>query len=232
VKKFTELALEKLLDLYNNHSHEVGSELKKSDPAKYKSLESTDCITYALNVISYAFKSTGNDKAVNKAWTMGQRGTELASWLVDDHNWKGVYINPDVNHPTDKDSEHSYSNYLADKTCRYYKIPLHFKVVNYTITPKTHAAFKKLNKNAGATTPNLVDIANLIKVEFGFGVSRGGQHTWLFSKGLVYEVHWDTIGKDLYEASPLNKYPWLSGAIVVPPDQVHHLVSGQLKCGP
>jgi hypothetical protein len=230
--KFTEQAVAKMTDLYSNHSHEVGSQLKKSDPSKYAKYEATNCITYALNVISFAFESIGNEKAAKKAWSLGQRGTELAAWLVNDHGWKGIYINPDVVHPTDKDSEHSYSHHLANKTCRYYKIPLHYKVINYTVTPKTHAAFKKVNKNAGVTAPNLIDIANLSKVEFGFGVSRGGMHTWLFSKGSVYEVHWDAIGKGLYEASPLSKYPWLSGAIVVPPNQTRHLVSGQLKCGP
>lgn len=231
-KKFTDHAYDKLLDLYNNHSHEVGSQLKQSDPATYKSFKSTDCITYALNVLSYAFEQVGNKTAAKKIWSLGTHGNELASYLVDQHNWKGVYINPDVNHPTDSDSEHTYSNYLANKTCKYYKIPLSYKVVNYNTTSKLHPAFKKINKHLGESKLNLTDVKNLSKVKFGFGISRGGRHTWMFSLGKIYEVHWESIGTGLYESTKITKYPWLSGAIVVPPDQAILLSrSILLKCG-
>jgi hypothetical protein len=232
MKSFSDFAKDKLIDLFNNHSHEVGSQLKLLDPKKYDTFKSTDCITYSLNVIAYAFKKIGNDEAARKSWSLGKHGTELAAYLVNTHRWEGVYINPDVNHPLDADSEHSFTSYLASKKCEYYKIPLEYKVTNYTITPKTNTAYKKLNKTKGVTKLNTIDIASLELVAFGFGVSRGGKHTWLFSKGKVYEVHWDKVGADLYEASPLRTYPWLSGAVVVPPDQAHHLaVSSKLKCG-
>ncbi len=152
-----------------------------------------------------------------------QAWNRFGIFLVNEHRWKGVYINPDVNHPVDIDSEHSYTSYLANKTCKYYQIPLEYQVVNYTITPKTHPAFGKLNKNASVTNLNTIDIASLDLVKFGFGVSRGGRYTWVFSKGKVYEVHWDKVGADLYEASSLRIYPWLSGAIVIPSDQAHLL---------
>ena len=231
MSSFSDYAQQKLIDLYENHSHEVGIKLKESDPVKYKDYESTDCITYALNVISFAFKSIGNDDAAKKSWSLGKFGTELAKYLVDIHSWKGIYINPDVNHPSDSDSEHSYSHHLALKKCEYYKIPLDYKVTNYDITPKTSKAFGTLNKSKGLTALNSIDISSLELVKFGFGVSRGGQHTWLFSLGKVYEVHWDEIGSNLYEASPLRTYPWLSGAIVIPLDQASLLVpSTKLKC--
>jgi hypothetical protein len=231
MKSFSDYANEKLLDLFKNHSHEVGSELKKLDPKKYESYESTDCITYALNVISFAFKSVGNHEAAQKSWSLGKKGTELAKYLVTIQRWKGIYINPDVNHPLDADSEHAYTNYLASKKCTYYNIPLQYKVANYSITPKNSPAFGKLNKNKGVTALNTIDIMSLERLKFGFGVSRGGKHTWLFSKGKVYEVHWDEIGSNLYEASPLRNFPWLSGAIVVPVDQEGLLdISAKLQC--
>jgi len=231
MKIFSDYAKEKLLDLYNNHDHEVGSELKKSNPEKYKSYESTDCITYALNVISFAFKSIGNNEAAKRSWGLGKHGTELAKYLVNHHGWKGVYINPDVNHPLDSDSEHAYTSYLASKKCEYYKVPLEYKVTNYAITPKTNPAFGKLNKSKGVTALNTIDIASLEFVKFGFGVSRGGRHTWLFSKGKIYEVHWDEIGANLYESSSIRAFPWLSGAIVVPSEQAALIVaSAKVKC--
>lgn len=63
-------------------------------------------------------------------------------------------------------------------------------------------------------------LAKLKRVRFGVGVSKGGRHTWLFSLGWVYEVHWDQIGPSLYEKSSFETYGWLSGAIVLPPDVV------------
>lgn len=231
-KTFSDYAYEKLIDLYNNHSHEVGSSLKKTDPIKYKSYDSTDCITYSLNVISYAFNKVGNEAAAKHVWGLGKHGTELAKYLVTHHNWKGIYINPDAKHPADGNSEHAYTSYLVSKTCKYYQIPLTYKVENYTVTPKTHPAYQKLNKNTGVSLLNTVDIASLELVKFGFGVSKGGMHTWVFSKGTVYEVHWDKIGPELYGVSSLRTFPWLSGVIVVPSDQVAFLsVSAKLKCG-
>lgn len=232
MKTFSEYASEKLIELFNNHSHEVGSELKEKDPVKYKEYESTDCITYSLRVISYAFEKLGKVEAARKVWKLGGKGTDLAKYLVDSHSWKGIYINPDSKHPVDANSEHTYTSHLATQKCKYYQIPLEYKVQNYTITPKTHSAFQKLNKSASVSKLNEIDILSLEQVKFGFGISKGGMHTWVFSKGKVYEVHWDKIGSELYEATSLRSFGWLSGAIVVPFYQSALLsVSSKLKCG-
>jgi hypothetical protein len=232
MKTFSDYAHEKLVGLFNNHAHEVGSVLLKSDPTKYKTYSATDCITYVLNVLSYAFEKSGDAEAAKQVWRLGKHGTELAAYLVKRHGWKGIYINPDVNHPLDGDSEHSFSHHLAVKHCHYYQIPLNYQVVNYSVTPMKHVAFGRLNPKAGPTALNPVDLVNLALIKFGFGVSRGGRHTWLFSRGQVYEVHWEGIGDTLYEASPLRTYPWLSGAIVVPTDQKSVLAaSTRLACG-
>jgi hypothetical protein len=92
MKSFSEYALEKMLDLYRNHPNEVGSALKKSDPATYANSQSTDCITYVLNVVSYAFEKRGNSAAAKKVWTLGKYGTSLAQYLVNEHKWSGIYI--------------------------------------------------------------------------------------------------------------------------------------------
>ena len=232
MKTFSDHAYDKLIDLFNNHSNEVGSQLKISEPIKYKDHKSTDCITYALNVIGYAFKQLGKEDAANKTWKVGSKGTDLAKYLVNSHNWKGIYINPDINHPEDANSEHTYTSHLATKVCKYYKIPLEYKVQNYRITDKTHPAFQKLNKSSPATKLNDIDITSLERVKFGFGVSKGGKHTWVFSKGKVYEVHWDQVGSTLYEATSLRAFQWISGAIVVPFDQTSFMAaSSKLKCG-
>lgn len=222
---FTEYALEKMLDLFHNHDHEVGSQLKKFDPETFKDYEATDCITYVLNVLTYAFEQTGKADAAAKAKSLGARGTELARYLVAHHNWKGIYINPDRKHPRDDETEHTFSSVIAVRDKEYYDIPLEYAVQNYAVTPVEALAVLQLNNNVPPTEQNEIDIAGLEKVEFGFGMSRGGTHTWLFSKGDVYEVHWNSIGDGLYEASPLREFDWLSGAIVIPSEQAVHLSS-------
>ncbi|BFM13785.1 hypothetical protein R50072_39380 [Simiduia litorea] len=42
---------------------------------------------------------------------MGKKGTELAKYLINHENWSGIYYNPDVNHPLDRDGEHFLSYY-------------------------------------------------------------------------------------------------------------------------
>ncbi|MDN3639186.1 hypothetical protein QWY82_10225 [Simiduia curdlanivorans] len=232
MKTFSDHAYDKLIDLFNNHDKEVGSELKKQDPIKYKDFKSTDCITYSLNVISHAFNMIGNTDAESRVWKLGGKGTDLAKYLVNSHNWKGIYINPDAKHPVDSNAEHTYTSHIAAKKCSYYQIPLEYKVENYSVTSKSHSAFQKLNKSTPETKLNDIDITSLEQVKFGFGISRGGMHTWVFSNGKVYEVHWDKIGAELYEATMLRTFPWISGAIVVPFDQAAKLsASSKLKCG-
>ncbi len=231
MKIFSDYAHDKMMSLFDEHSNEVGSELKKTNPIQYKDYKSTDCITYSLNVIAYAFEKRGNTEAASQVWKLGKRGTELARYLVNSHGWVGIYVNPDSKHPIDVDPEHTYTSHLATKTCKYYQIPLSYKVHNYTITPNAHKSFQKLNRDAGVSKLDSIAISSLDNVTFGFGVSRGGMHTWVFSRGRVYEVHWDKVGSELYEASSLRTFPWLSGVIVVPSDQVSKIeASAKLTC--
>lgn len=224
-RNFTYYAHRKMIDLYNNHDHEVGSELYKSDPDFYKDYKRTNCITYVLNSISYGFKKMGNAHAANKVWDYIIRGTDLASYLIHHHDWEGIYLNPDVKNPADGDSEHPYSYRIARKHCTYYSLPVSSFAVNYRPT--------EVWDGDTPTRKNKKDIAELSNIKFGFGVSRGGTHTWLFSEGRVYEVHWYGIGDDLYEHSSLeNDFPWLSSLLIVPPDQAKLLRQSPIrKCG-
>jgi hypothetical protein len=229
-KSFSEYARDKLLELYNYHPHEVGSVLKAQDPAAYAGYSVTSCITYAINVISHAFEQVGNPAAAKQVRRLGKHGNELSHYLVTSHQWRGIYINPDVVHATDGSTEHSYSNIQVGKTCAYYKIPVTYRVVNYNPTPSTDPNFRKVNKKAPETPLNDVDVKILDKIDFGFGISRGARHTWLFSLGNVYEVHWDEIGSGLYERTAFAAFGWLSGAIVVPPDRTSLLTMSAQKC--
>ena len=169
--------------------------------------------------MEYAFQQKGNNKAASRVRHLGKHGTDLAKYLVNTHSWVGVYFNPDTNHPVDARDEHNFTYYKVNNKkshCRYYGIPVSFTAVNYRPTPKTNSNFQKLVKK-GLTKLNNIDIAKLANAKFGFGVMNGGNHTWLFSYGNVYEVHWSEIGSNLYEKTPLKKFHAKSGVIVFPP---------------
>ncbi len=68
------------------------------------------------------------------------------------------------------------------------------------------------------------------QVTFGFGLARGGTHTFIFASGDVYEVHYSSGPADwpnqqpLFQVTPLINWNWESGAIIVPPD-VHRTLT-------
>lgn len=233
---FSDHAFVKLQDLYKNHSNQVGSKLKKEEPEKYKDFESTDCITYVIAVLKYAFEKVGDTSSAKKVGSLGKHGTELAKYLVDSHGWKGIFLNADLKHPEDGLDEHIAANRIASAKCTYYKIPVHHRLTNYRLTRKTDADYGKYTKKE--TIPSAEELVSAVAihlVKFGFGVSKGGMHTWLFSYGSVYEVHYELSADSgrLYEARSLvGEFPWLSGALVVPPDQAPALVSvAKQSCG-
>lgn len=233
------VARKKALDLYRNHENEVGSELKKKYPKQYEKYESTDCITYVLNVLSHAYKEVGNNRMAKDIWFMGKenrqadfKGTILAKRLVNNKNWTGIYVSPDSIHPSDGDKEHTFAAVMAKRNCTFSsdKVPLKHLVVNYKPTSKNDPKFQSLYPNFGVSTLNKIDYKVLEKIPFGFGLSRGGMHCWIFVEGFVYEVHWDSIGSGLYEKTALRNFPWLSSAIFVPNDIGANLNLAKLKC--
>ncbi|WBS00605.1 hypothetical protein OU994_20070 [Pseudoduganella sp. SL102] len=214
---FSDDAYKKMIDLYNNHAHECGIRIISLHPGKV----ATDCITYVINVLSYAFERNDDKLTASKVRTLGKYGTELAAYLVSDHGWKAVYLNPDANHPRDKDYEHVKTYKEVKAKLPYYKIPIAHLVVNYTPTAQADPNFVSFKGKGMSSEPTVEDdsqMAELKKIKFGVGISRGGQHTWLYSTGLVYEVHLDKIGAELYEKTDIELFDWLSGAIIIPPD--------------
>ena len=115
------------------------------------------------------------------------------------------------------------------KNCEYYTVPIEYKAINYSPTPKTDINFQKLWKKS-ETKLNNIDIAGLSKVKFGFCCARGGMHTFLFSYGDIYEVHWDQIGINLYESKPLKNSAWVDGVIVIPPLEAVKLKITEVIC--
>ncbi|HET6282160.1 MAG TPA: hypothetical protein VFH73_14430 [Polyangia bacterium] len=223
---FSELAEKAMMNLYRDHGHEVGS--RYSCPAaderchaRVGGLVKTNCITYVFNVLAEAFDKAGMPSVRGELQKRRDRGTSVAKYLVDAQRWTALYYNPDVNHPRDAQAEHPYSYRRIRNGGDYYGIRIGAQLINYEPTPKTDPSFKSfsgLGLAAEATQQDLRLLQQCGRIRFGVGISRGGVHTWLFSSGFVYEVHWNQIGPALYERSPFKTYPFLSGVVVVPPD--------------
>ena len=227
-KTFSQYAIEKINDVFANQSKHVGSQLKLTDPAKYRDYIASDCITMAIWVLKYAFEKTLKPEAARRVGGLGQKGTELAKYLIEHHGWKAVYYNPDVNHPRDSQGEHIASYYnQVKKSCSYSvsKVPVSNTVINY------QPSDIKVTEYLGPTKKIVTDYNVFKRVPFGLGMSRGGLHVWLYSLEKIYESHWEKeANKGLYTAVKLNEFEWLSGIIVVPPDSHHLLNVSTVKC--
>lgn len=192
----------KMWQLFKDHDSQVGSKYLGDRDGK----SATDCITYVRQVLEYGFGQMGqNDKAegVHRNY---EKGTDLARYLVG-IGWSAYYWNPDVKNPRDRQSEHPFAYQQALRNSHYYNVPLEDKmIINY-------------NHTLPSKTPNDMDaFMKFSNVRFSYGLARGGNHTFLLSYGMVYEVHWDQIGDGLYERSAFYSFPFLDGIVVVPPD--------------
>lgn len=205
---------------------------------KYKDYESTDCITFVLNVLKETYMRQKNDQISKALTTYGMTdrgkgrlfyGDVFVKKMIKLHNWSSIYLSPDKFHPTDGDKEHPHTTYLAMRFCKYHDIPVHHIAIDYKPLAKDHENFQELFPKAGVRKVNKVSLEGLMKIPFGIGLSRGGNHTWLFSKGKVYEAHWEYAGIKLYEATDIRNWAWQSNLIIVPPDAQAHIKLAECK---
>ena len=54
-------------------------------------------------------------------------------------------------------------------------------------------------------------------MKFAYGIVRLDVHTFLYSYGEVFEVHWKNID-DVYQKSSFWNYEWRAGLMTTPPD--------------
>ncbi len=247
MSSFSEIAEEKMLALEANYTKTVGRELYKSQPAKYKDYIRTDCITFSINVLSHAFKQLGNIDAAKQVVKHGKYGTELAKYLVEKHGWLAIYVSSDVYHPYDGAHSHGLSYYIAKNKCVYKGIPVSYFAINFKPTIKPEKSFWEWVSMSGEDNPfykgvywhlrdhknietrkDLVGLEEIKKIKFGFGVSRGGDHTWLYSFGKVHEAHYDKVESEIYEAKPLIEWGWIDNVIVVPAEEKASLLHSAL----
>jgi len=180
----------------------------------YGGAKPLDCTTYVLQVLKSAFESVGRSadwtKAFNKAVANSNgafKGIELMKALQTELNWEASYWNPDTKNPGDGSDEHTYSAYLAGKG-GYYGLDVDpdKDVTNYAPS------------SGSSTTKDATDLETIKKLPFAVLAARGGMHMAMLIDGNVYEVHWsdEPTSKDVIEATPLESWGWMSGAISYP----------------
>jgi hypothetical protein len=216
---FSEHAEKRMWDLLKAYEGQVGSHRsqmlrERGLPDDTRGKSPTDCITYVIQVLKYAHDQIGRRDVARRVGALGQYGTELAAYLVG-LGWKAHYWNPDALRPRDGDNEHPASYRLVARTGRYYRIPVSGVIVNYSPTPLGGG---DAARGARETPKTQAAFDRFSQVKFAYGLARGGTHTFLCSYGMIFEVHWENIGADLYERSAFYSYPWLSGVMVTPPD--------------
>ncbi len=216
LRGLTDYAHEKMWELFNNHGHEVGSNF----PGYKRGRQDTNCITYVRHVLEYAYRKIGRRDVADAIHRLPKDGMPLANYLVS-LGWKPHYWNPDVNRPRDGENEHPFSYNTVVKTGRYYGLEVSGVIINYNPTPAPKQGWIDWlrGRPAPKATPlNYAAFGRFNGVKFAYGLARGAFHTFLYSYGEIFEVHWTEEEDRLYERSPFYSYDWLSGLMLTPPD--------------
>jgi hypothetical protein len=175
-----------------------------------------DCTTYVLLVLKEAFNAKGKGAdwtkvmtAARKASGTALKGTEVLKALESEAGWKGVFWSPDPRNPADSLPEHPKAYKNVKQSGKYYGIDVD--------NTKSIVEYRRTSATTQETWTNL---DKLKKVPLGVIAVKGGRHMTLILNGQVYEVHWDKPANDpnVIEATPLEKWAWNSGVIVMPMD--------------
>lgn len=178
----------------------------------------SDCTQYVYDILKYAFGAKGDSatwqkvatKAATASGSGGLRGTALQRALETQAGWKGVFWSPSPRNPGDSNAEHPVAYKRVREKGLYSSDDVAVENANSVI-----------NYRPTATTvqPEFNSLDQLKKVPLGVISARGGKHMTLLINGQVYEVHWDkpATDRDVIEATPLERWVWESGVIVMPP---------------
>lgn len=179
-------------------------------PPSAGSVKENSCIGWAMENVGAAYAAAGKSERWNEiqkiVTSKGSKGTDLAKELKKD-GWQSVYWNPDAKNPSDGNAEHSFSAVQVAKGKGYYGVEVDAQVTNYRPT------------EGKGTKQDMSGVERLREVPFFFGLAKGGMHTFVGRKGEVNEFHWAEMpdSKRAIEQTPLEKFGWNSGLIMVPP---------------
>lgn len=177
----------------------------------------SDCTQYVYDILKYAFGAKGEGakwaavaaEAAKLSGSGGLRGTALQTALETQAGWKGVFWAPSPRNPEDGTSEHPTAYKRVREKGLYTKDDVAVDAGNSVIDYRPKSTTKM---------PEFTKLDQLKKAPLGVISARGGRHMTLIINGQVYEVHWDLPATDpnVIQATPLEKWQWESGAIVMP----------------
>lgn len=147
-----------------------------------------------------------------------QRGTALLRALHDEADWTTVYFHsgdPDESAGGKYENVANTGLYPAklareNRTHTEWQAPIDYRINNLSLGQRAQDEISRHN------------LQQLKDVPFAVGVVDSGMHTFVFSYGKVYEVHWSAGPDDpgLFEVSTLENFMrgWTSGAVAIPTD--------------
>ncbi|MEW5738604.1 MAG: LysM domain-containing protein [Myxococcota bacterium] len=174
------------------------------------SIKENSCIGWAMENVGAAYAAAGKSERWSEIMQIvtskGSKGIDLAKELKKD-GWQAIYWNPDAKNPSDGNPEHSFSAVQVNRGNGYYGVAIDAQVTNYRPT------------EGKGTKQDMSGIEKLREVPFFFGMAKGGMHTFVGRKGEVNEFHWAEMPNSTraIEQTPLEKFGWNSGLIMVPP---------------
>ena len=174
-RSFSEHAEKQMWDLLKDYGSQVGSQCTSADGAgKTK----TDCITYVMRVLTYAFEQTGQPDKAADVRSRSKKGTDLARYLVG-LGWKAYYWNPDVKVPRDGLSEHPFAYKTTKQSGSYYSVRVSGYIIDYNLTPSSGGFGCG---GPGRRPPNdMTAFDKFSKVKFAYGLDqRWHAHLSLF----------------------------------------------------
>lgn len=179
-------------------------------PPSPGSIKESSCIGWAMENVGAAYAAAGKSERwaeiQRSVVSKGSKGMDLAKELKKD-GWQAIYWNPDAKNPSDGNAEHSFSALQVSRGKGYYGVDVDAQVTNYRPT------------EGKGTKQDMAGIEKLRDVPFFFGLAKGGMHTFVGRKGEVNEFHWSEMPNSsrAIEQTPLEKWGWNSGLIMVPP---------------
>lgn len=179
-------------------------------PPAAGSIKESSCIGWAMENVGAAYAAAGKSERWGEIMRIvtskGSKGIDLAKELKKD-GWQAVYWNPDAKNPSDGNAEHSFSALQVSRGKGYYGVEVDAQVLNYRPT------------EGKGTRQDMAGVEKLREVPFFFGLAKGGMHTFVGRKGEVNEFHWAEMPNSTraIEQTPLEKFGWNSGLIMVPP---------------
>ena len=250
-------AMAKITELWNQKHLRIGSRSSIAGKRVFttvsdgKSLRKkdgrveTNCFVFTGEVLEHAFTVTGRPesgqriKSLYLTWESEKGGGTFAlARYLQSLGWRTYYWNPDVRNPRDCGEYHVDSYVLTKANGNVYGklqedpgVPVDGFIINYDPTPKH---LLPASRQAQATVKDDNSVAMLQRIQFAYGFTMGGYHSFFYTHrglrvpqmdvnqsrgqqrsrgmvehpglGLVYECHWGEIGNELYEASSFFGY--------------------------